>query len=310
MGIDVGTSHTKGVIIDKYDNIMSSCCMETLGNPIIAAKRVILKMKNNIDLSKYKVMSVGVTGFAKKLVGIFLDSQVIRNEIMAVSTSVIKMYPGVRCIIDIGGEDSKIIIINNGKIVDMVMNTACSAGIGNFLFNLSKKMGVSLSDFSNFRETNIYIASRCMIYAWSDLLDKLQMGYSKEEILASVCKMVSKNYVNGVCKGKNIREPIVFAGGVSNYPTIVRCLEKELDKRIIVNKNSQLLGCIGVAMLARESKVEKEFNFDIKNGSIETEMISCNNCDKECSIVTIYKNNNLIDAWGNKCDKFDKVKNM
>ncbi len=310
MGIDVGTSYTKGVIIDKYDNIMSSYCIETLGDSIMAVKTVILKMKNDIDLSKYKVMSVGVTGFAKKMVGVFLDSQVIRNEVMAVSASVLRMYPDVRCIIDIGGEDSKIIIIDNGRIADMVMNTACGAGIGNFLLNLSKKMGVSLSDFSNLGSSNSHITSRCMIYAWSDLLDKISTGYSKEDILGSACKMVSKNYINGVCKGKNIREPIVFAGGVSNNLTVVRCLEKELGKKIIVNKNSQLFGCIGVAILARESKIEKEFNFDINNGSIETEMISCNNCDKECSIVTIYKNNDLIDAWGNKCDKFKKIKNM
>lgn len=310
MGIDVGTSYTKGVIIDKYDNIMSSCCVETLGDPVNATKKIILKMKDDIDLYKYKVVSVGVTGFAKRLVGTFLDSQIIRNEIMAVSTSVLRIYPGVKSIIDIGGEDSKIILINNGRIVDVVMNTACSAGIGNFLFSVSKKMGIPLSNFSNLEDSNIHITSRCMIYAWSDLLNKLKMGYTREEIMAGVFKMISKNYVNGVCKGKNIKGPVIFVGGVSKNLNIVKYLEIELGKKIIVNKNSQLFGCIGIAVLARESKLEKEFNFDIKNGNIKTEMINCNNCNKECMVVNVYKNNDLIDTWGNKCDKFGEVKNV
>ena len=310
MGIDVGTCYTKGVIIDKYNNIMSSCCVETLGEPIIAAKKIILKMKNDIDLYRYRVVSVGVTGFAKRLAGTFLDCQIIRNEIVAVSTAVLRIYPDAKSIIDIGGEDSKIILINNGRIVDVIMNTACSAGIGNFLFNASKKMGISLSNFSNLADSSIHITSRCMIYAWSDLLDKLKMGYGKDEVMAGVFKMVSKNYVNGVCKGKNVKGPIIFTGGVSKNPTIVKYLEMELGKRIIVNKNSQLFGCIGIAVLARESKLEKEFNFDIKNGNIKTEMINCNKCNKECMVVNVYKNNDLIDTWGNKCDKFGEVKNV
>ena len=65
-----------------------------------------------------------------------------------------------------------------------------------------------------------------------------------------------------------------------------------------------------MAILARESNIEKEFNFNIKNGNVQTEMVSCNNCDRECMVVNVYKNNDLIDTWGNKCDKFEKVKNV
>ena len=313
MGIDVGSSYTKGVIIDKYDNIMSSYYIETLGDPINASKKVILKMKEDIDLTKYKVISVGVCGFAKKLVGTFLNSQIVKNEVVAVSTSVLRMYPNVGSIIDIGSEDSKLICIHNGNIIDTVINTACSAGCGNFLLNLTKKMNISFSELSNicFKGVhNIDLTNRCMVYAMSDLINKLKEGYSKEDIMYATCKMVSKNYVNGVCKGKKIKEPIIFSGGVSKNMTIVKCLEKELDKKIIVNKNSHLFGCIGVAILARESKIEKEFDFNIELNTIKTEMTNCKKCDNECTIVTIYKNNNLIDTWGNKCNNFDAIKNM
>lgn len=313
MGIDVGSNYTKGVIIDKYNNIMSSYCIETFSDPVKAVKKVICKMREDIDLDKYRVVSVGVCGFAKRLVGTFLNSQVIRNEITAVVTSVVRIYPDVGSIIDIGGEDSKLIIINNGNIVDTVINTACSAGCGNFISQISKKMNVSMDEFSHicFKKVhNINLTTRCMVYAESDLINKLKEGYSKNDILFAICKMVSKNYVNGVCKGKKIKEPIVFAGGVSKNTTIVKCIEKELDKKILVHKNSHLFGCIGVAILARESKIEKEFNFDIDSTFIKTEMINCNNCDNGCNVVTVYKNDNLIDTWGNKCSKFEKIKNM
>ena len=309
MGIDVGTSYTKGVIIDKYNNIMSSCHMETLGDPVGTSKRVILKMKDDIDLSKYKIVSVGVCGFAKRLVGVLLNSQIIKNEVTAVTTSVLSVYPNAKTIIDIGGEDSKIILINDSKVVDYVMNTACGSGIGNFISDLSKKMNIPMSSFSSLKDNgNLNITSRCMIYVESALIKKIMDGYSKNDILFAACKMVSQNYVNGVCKGKKINEPIVFVGGVSKNNTIVRCLEKELGKKIIVNKNSHLFGCIGMAMMARDSKKEREFNFDIENNNIETKISSCMNCDNRCGIVTVYKNNKIIDIWGNKCDKIKMCK--
>ena len=313
MGIDVGSGYTKGVIIDKYDNIMSSYYTETFGDPVSASKKVILKMKEDIDLDKYKVVSVGVTGFAKKLVGVFLNSQIIRNEIMAVSTSVVKKYPSVGTIIDIGAEDSKIIIINNGNIFDSVINTSCNAGGGSFILKLSKKMNVKMDELSkiNFKKVNhIDITSRCMIYAQSDLLSKISDGYNKNDILYAASLMVCKNYVNGVCKGKKIKEPIVLASGVSKNDMFVKCLERELGKKVIVNKNAHLFGCIGAAIMAKESRKEKEFDFNIENNSIKTKMTSCSNCDNDCKIVTVYKNDKLIDAWGNKCNKYIKVKNV
>lgn len=306
MGIDVGTSYTKGVIIDKYDNIMTSSYVKTSSDPIEASKRVILKMKGDIDLDKYRIVSVGVCGFAKKMVGVFLNSQVIKNEITAVATSVLKKYPDAKTIIDIGGEDSKIIFIDDGKVSDYVMNTACSAGIGNFISDLAKKMNISMSEFSKLKESNnLEITSRCMIYVESELIKKIRNGYSKNDILYSACKMISQNYVNGVCKGKKIKEPIVFVGGVSKNDMIVKCLERELDKNIIVNKNSHLFGCIGVAIMARESKKEGEFNFDIDNDTFEAKMSNCINCHNNCEIVTVYKNNKIIDIWGNKCSKIN-----
>ena len=309
MGIDVGSGYTKGVIIDKYDNIMSSYCVETFGDPIEATRMVILKMKEDIDLNIYKIVSVGVTGFAKKLVGTFLDSQVVRNEVSAVSRAVYKMYPNAKTIFDIGSEDAKIISVDDGNILDYVINTSCNAGCGSFILNLSRKMDIN--NISKLKKVNnIEVNNRCMIYAESELINKISVGYSKEDIWYTACKMVSQNYLSGVCRGKKIREPIVFVGGLSKNLVIVKCLEDELEKRIIVNKNGYLFASLGVAMLARGSNKTKEFNFDIVNNNITTKMTNCNNCENKCMLVTVYKNNKPACVWGNKCNNTLGVKNI
>ena len=98
MGIDAGTVFIKGIVIDEYDNIITSCCVKTFGNPLENVKKIILKMKEDINFSEYRVVSVGVTGSARKLIGLLLDAQVIKNEITTLSVGVIRMYPDVRTI--------------------------------------------------------------------------------------------------------------------------------------------------------------------------------------------------------------------
>lgn len=313
MGIDVGSVFVKGIVIDEYDNIITSYCIETFGNPIASVKKVVLKLKSDINLDQYKVVSVGVTGSARKIISALLGGQVVKNEITALSVGTIRLYPDVKTIIDIGGENSKIIIVNNGVVVDYAINTSCNAGTGSFIDTLAKRMNINISLVSDLAfngKNNINVASSCMIFAESDLIHKIQDGYKKEDILAGACNAVSQNYVNSVTKGKKVISPIVFNGGVSKNLYVVKCLENLLGEKIIVNKNSQLMCAFGIAIMARNSGLESEFNFDIDNYNIETKIANCINCSSNCEIVTIYKNDNLIDMWGNKCEKVEKIKNV
>ena len=122
LGIDIGSISTKGVIIDKNNNILASSYLYTEGSPIKAVKRLIKELKNNIDLDKYQVVSVGTTGSARKLIGVLLDASIVKNEITAHATGTTSLYPHARTILEIGGQDSKITILNNGLVVDYAMN--------------------------------------------------------------------------------------------------------------------------------------------------------------------------------------------
>ena len=313
MGIDIGSISTKGVIIDEYNNIITSSYLYTEGNPISAVKNVIKNMRMDIDLNNYQVVSVGTTGSARKLIGTMLGAKTIKNEITAHAVGTVRLYPDVRTIFEIGGQDSKITLVNKGVVTDYAMNTLCAAGTGAFISSLAKRLDVSIEDVSQvaFSSKNrVNIAARCTVFAESDLIHKIQAGYKKEDIIAGVCRAGSVNYINNVAKGKKIRGPIVFNGGVSKNRAVVKAFEELVGCKIIVDKNSHLMGAFGIAIMARESKKEEVFNFDIDNLKLETKIVPCGKCANNCEIVTVYRNDELLDYWGNHCEKGNVLKSI
>ena len=313
MGIDIGSISTKGVIIDEYNNIIASSYLMTSGNPILAVKEVIKNMRREIDLNKYQVVNVGVTGSARKLIGTMLGANMIKNEITAHAYGTVKLYPEVKTIFEIGGQDSKITLVNNGVVTDYAMNTLCAAGTGAFISSLAKRLDVSIEDVSRVAfnsKIKVNIAARCTVFAESDLIHKIQAGYKKEDILAGVCRAVAINYINNVAKGKKIRGPIVFNGGVSKNSAVVRAFEDIVGTKIIVDNNSHLMGAFGIALMARDVKNEKVFNFDVDNLKLETKIMECGKCSNNCEIVMVYKNDQLLDFWGNHCEQGSILKNV
>lgn len=306
MGIDIGSISTKGVIIDSDHNILASEYLSTEGNPIGAVKKLVSILSSQFNKKEYQVVSVGTTGSARKLIGSLLGASVVKNEITAHAIGTTSIYPNVRTIFEIGGQDSKIILLKNGIVVDYAMNTLCAAGTGSFLSSQSKRLGVEVEDFGRIALTSknpTTIAARCTVFAESDLVHKAQIGCKKEDIIAGLCKSVAMNYLNNVGKGKKIVGPIVFQGGVSKNIGVIRAFEELTGEKIIVDKNSHLMGALGVAILAERSGVEEEFDFDIEEISFETKGIQCHGCANNCEIICVSRDHRLIDSWGNRCEK-------
>ena len=305
MGVDIGSISTKGIIIDEKNNILASEYLWTEGDPIGAVKRLIAVLKKQFDSKKYKVVGVGTTGSARKLIGVILGANVVKNEITAHAIGTLSLYPDVKTIFEIGGQDSKIIILDKGIVVDYAMNTLCAAGTGSFLSSQSKRLGLEVEEFGELalkskNPTNI--AARCTVFAESDLVHKAQIGHKKEDIVAGLCKAVVNNYLNNVGKGKKINAPIVFQGGVSKNVGVIKAFEEATGEKIIVDPNSHLMGALGVAILSQKEK-EVNFDFNIEDVVFETKGIECKGCANNCERICIYKDGVLIDAWGNKCDK-------
>lgn len=305
LGIDIGSISTKGVIIDENNNIIRSLYIWTEGNPIKATEKLINGLKEGL-VDDYVIKGIGTTGSARKLIGLMLDANVVKNEITAHAVGTLSKYPNVRTILEIGGQDSKMIILNNGIITDYSMNTLCAAGTGSFLSSQAKRLGIDIKDFGKMAlksKNPVKIAARCTVFAESDLIHKAQVGYQKEDIIAGLCKSIVLNYLNNVGKGKKIYGPIVFQGGVSKNDGVKKYFEEVLKHEVIVDQDSHLMGALGIAILAKNNKINKKYDLNIKNVKFDTIGMECNKCSNNCEILKIYKDDKLIDAWGSRCGR-------
>ena len=156
-------------------------------------------------------------------------------------------YPDVKTIFEIGGQDSKIILIDDSVVTDYAMNTLCAAGTGAFLSSQAKRLGIGieeLGDFSLHSSHPTKIAARCTVFAESDLVHKAQIGHKKQDIVAGLCKAVVTNYLNNVGKGKAIKAPIIFQGGVSKNIGVIKSFENTVGEPVHVDEHSHLMGAI------------------------------------------------------------------
>ena len=285
LGVDIGSISTKGVIIDKNYKILASEYIWTEGDPMGAARKLIELLEKQFDKEKYQIVATGTTGSARKLVGAMLGATMVKNEITAHAVGTTTLYPGVRTILEIGGQDSKIILVENGVAVDYAMNTLCAAGTGSFLSSQAKRLGVEVEDFGKIALTSKHptqLAARCTVFAESDLVHKIQMGHTKEDIIAGLCRSVVNNYLNNVGKGKKIVSPVVFQGGVSKNIGVVEAFKKAL---------------------AGKGNKKKVFDFSVEDMVFKTREINCGRCPNNCEIICVYRDDMLIDSWGNRCDK-------
>jgi len=306
LGLDIGSISTKGVVIDEDNKVLASRYIWTEGNPIKAVREVAQFLLKEIG-KLVAIAGVGTTGSARKLAGAMLNATVIKNEITAHAVGAMSAYPEVRTIFEIGGQDSKIILIENGVVSDYAMNTLCAAGTGSFLSSQAVRLGVPVEKFGELAlksKNPAKIAARCTVFAESDLVHKAQIGYKKEDIIAGLCNAVVSNYLNNLAKGKRIQSPVVFQGGVSRNAGVVAAFEKATGQKIHVDHTvAHIMGALGVAIIAKNAKCEKEFDISVLDQPFETKGQECTACANNCELVHIYRDNKRIDIWGARCEK-------
>ena len=304
MGVDIGSISTKAVVVNKHNKILAQSYLWTEGDPIGAVKRLLKEIYSQLQGKEVKIVAVGTTGSARELIGKILNASIVKNEITAHAIGTLSFHPDVKTIFEIGGQDSKIIIIDDGVVVDYAMNTLCAAGTGAFLMSQSRRLNVGVEEFGEYAlrsKAPTKIAGRCTVFAESDLVHKAQIGHSKEDLIAGLCAAIVNNYLNNVGKGKNIQPPIVFQGGVSKNIGVVKAFEVVTGFKVVVDEFGHLMGAIGAAILARDSQEENEFSFDVKDISFETRGFDCGGCPNNCEIMYVLREGKMLDAWGNRC---------
>ena len=314
VGIDVGSVTTKVVVIDEEGNPLGKpVYIRTQGQPIKAIQQGIAMVREDLP-KNIEIRGAGTTGSARYLAGVMIGADVIRNEITAHAVAALRFNPDVNTIIEIGGQDSKIIILRNGLVVDFAMNTVCAAGTGSFLDRQAERLGIPIEEFGALAlkaKTPVRIAGRCTVFAESDMIHKQQMGFSVEDIVAGLCEALVRNYLSNVAKGKKILPPIVFQGGVAANIGIKYAFQRALGCEVLVPPYHHVMGAIGAGLLAmeemRDGKRSRFRGFEVAEMNFETSSFECKGCSNRCEIVEIKSDGRLLARWGDRCGKWEVV---
>ena len=308
LGIDVGSITTKVVVVSENDEVLTKVYLRNSGRPIEAIQqgmeRVVATLGEGVLID-----GVATTGSARHLAGYLVGADLIKNEITAHSVAVIDLFPEAKTIIEIGGQDSKVIVLRDGVVVDFAMNTVCAAGTGSFLDQQAARLEVSIEEFGSLAlkaEYPVRIAGRCTVFAETDMIHKQQIGHSVEDIVAGLCDSLVKNYLNNVCRGKEILSPIIFQGGVAANQGIQKAIEKELETLLIIPEHFDVMGAIGAAKLVKKAKPFKtQFRgFDLSKKSCATRGFECSECENQCEVIQLVVDHRVVACWGDLCERY------
>jgi len=471
LGIDVGSLTSKFVLINEKAEVLYWKYFRTEGNIISALKRGLRELRDWISETQpdIKISGVGTTGSGRQLAGVIVGADLIKNEVTCHTKGVCFFVPTARTVIEIGGQDSKIIILENGVAVDFAMNLICTkgnteiitnpnfskkkikeakigqkvlthkgvfkeikqvferrykgemikivasdlkkieltpqhqifslkkgeekpkfipveklrvgdfittplipekrfkklfqknsnhsffyknwffepikerrryffdgmvynlkveddnsylgnfiglkncaAGTGSFLDAQAFRLKIPIEKFGEMalRSKNpTVIASRCTVFAESDMIHKQQIGHKVEDIIAGLCEGLARNYLSSVGKGKKILPPVVFLGGVSENKGMRWAFEKILKTKIIVPKYNTVLGAFGVSLLVKENPPQKtKFRgFEISEKEIRCTSFQCHGCPNQCEVIEARIENKVVARWGDRCGKWSNL---
>ena len=314
LGIDVGSVSTKFVLIGEKNEIIFSSYFRTEGNPIAAIQKGLRELKERIENHNpdIKITGVGTTGSARYLAGVITGADLIKNEITAHARGVRRFIPDAKTVIEIGGQDSKIIILENSVVTDFAMNLVCSAGTGAFLDAQSFRLGIPVENFGELAlksKNPTTLGSRCSVFAESDMIHKQQIGHKIGDIVAGLCQGLARNYLSGVARGKKINPPIVFLGGVSENTGMRWAFEKALEQKIIVPPYNTVMGALGAAILIKTLAPSKtKFRgFDISEKDVKCASFQCRGCPNQCEVIEAKIEGKIVARWGDRCAKWSNL---
>lgn len=246
IGIDIGSTTFKTVVIDNNKNILFSKIMTTETFIEKQIERLFKEEIKEFNTDKYTIIATGygkemVTSANRKYTEITCHLKGLFNEINTACT-----------IVDIGGQDSKVIKCSSkGELLDFVMNDKCSAGTGRFLENIATRFNLEISQIGEIAMSTVgeqNISSTCTVFAESEIISLISQGVDYREVLKGLHTSLVRR-IKSMIKSIGIIEPLILSGGVSLNRAIVELMKRELDCKIIVSKNPQITAAIGAAIL-------------------------------------------------------------
>jgi len=312
LGLDIGSTSTNVVLIDRDKRLISKSYLPTAGRPLEAVRKGLKEVYDEVG-DCVNVVGSGSTGSGRYLIGDFAGADVVRNEITAQAKAAAAIDPEVDTIFEIGGQDSKYIALKGGVVVDFEMNKVCAAGTGSFLEEQAERLGIKIKgEFSNLALEcggAAPMGERCTVFIETDMVHHQQRGVDKGGLVAGLAYSIVHNYLNRVVGDRRIGDKIFFQGGTAANLAVVSAFEKITGKPITVPEHHDVTGAIGVAMLAMEEMApgaKTRFKgFDLSSKKYTLESFECRDCSNICEIRKVVMEGEKPLHYGGRCEKYD-----
>jgi predicted CoA-substrate-specific enzyme activase len=265
IGLDGGSTSTKAVLLSESGDLLCKAYQLSQGNPIEDTKQLFESLRHQVEShgAHLEVLGIGTTGYAKDILHDVLHADVAIVETVAHTQSALRYYDDPHCIVDVGGQDIKIIVLHNGRIKDFRLNTQCSAGNGYFLQSTAEGLGVPVDTYADkafAAEAMPVFGYGCAVFLQSDIVNFQRQGWRAEEILAGLAAVLPKNifqYVANVPNVAKLGSRFILQGGTQKNLAVVKAeldficanfRETSLQPEIVVHPHCAEAGAIGAAV--------------------------------------------------------------
>ncbi len=324
LGVDGGSTTTKACLLDaETDELVASHYGRTHGDPVKALKECLSIIRDKVRADTggddIDIIMSATTGSSREILGVFLETPGVYNEIIAHSVGTTFFDPEVETIFEIGGQDAKYVLLKNGVPIDYAMNEACSAGTGSFLEesasgDLSIHSAKDIAPIAIAADAPLKFGEHCSAFINSDIRKAIQQGATKENITAGIVLSIVANYLNRVVGNRTIGGKIFLQGGVAKNEAVPLAFAMMLDKEILVPPSPELMGCFGVALLAKKKfsdglLSEKQVNLSalIEREIVYDRVFTCRACDNYCAIQVLKVNDHSY-MFGGRCNKYTNMR--
>ena len=299
--------------MNQNREIRDQLYLKTKGEPIEAVKEGLRQLAGRyLDV---EIRGVGTTGSGRALASAIAGGDVVKNEITSHAVAAATLDPSIRTVLEIGGQDSKIILLKDGVLTDFAMNTVCAAGTGSFLDRQAERLDLpveALGELALKSKEPVGIAGRCAVFAESDIIHKQQLGCKMEDIIAGMSRALVRNYLSNVAKGKTLLPTVCFQGGVAANAGIKKAFEEELGCPVYVPNHHKVMGAYGAAILAQEEMEQTGHatafrGFRTGEDPIEVQRFTCTDCDNQCQVTVLLSRGRQLGHFSDRCGKYQKV---
>ena len=247
LGMDLGSTTSKGVVLKNGKEVIGSAIIDT-GAGTTGPMRAFEACLKDAGVDRSQIANITATGYGRNS---FEPADLVISELSAHALGVHTMYPDARTLLDIGGQDSKVMSIGkNGRLDNFLMNDKCAAGTGRFLEVMAKVLEVGVADLKDLEakaEQTVSVSSTCTVFAESEVISQLAKGVDIPGLVRGICTSVAAKAASLV-KRLGVEEPVYMTGGVARNTGVVKALEKELGVKITVSQIQQLNGAFGAAV--------------------------------------------------------------